>query len=381
MSLNNAVPVMSPVPAGPALVLIVGDSAAAHQIAPGLQSAGVATVSAASGRDALERVTDLAPDLVVVGKDETHEPAVGDVIRQLRARPGKRPRLVVIGHPGLDGNDPAVSGDGQTQAGEDYFPADVGVAELVDHIRAKLNQPSGPAVASRPAVPQQRLDEEIERELQRAELAKRPGMLAAVTVAELGRLHQRLGAQAEQAVAVAFDELFAQDAQVLEQHSAHSGGGFWLLMPKTDLAPARARLERLARRVASTVLDVGGEQVRMTPVIGFTPFSRAASGRELRDQANLALEEARLHLDLIPVGFSIGQTNIGADPPLAAVAPESTTKEITMPGQRVVNLLVRGLLRTPGPAAIVGGRLAILYVVGRKSGRRYSVPVAMAARA
>jgi deazaflavin-dependent oxidoreductase (nitroreductase family) len=47
-----------------------------------------------------------------------------------------------------------------------------------------------------------------------------------------------------------------------------------------------------------------------------------------------------------------------------------------MPGQRVVNLLVRGLLHTPGLAAIVGGRLVILYVVGRKSGRRYRIPVA-----
>jgi deazaflavin-dependent oxidoreductase (nitroreductase family) len=50
-----------------------------------------------------------------------------------------------------------------------------------------------------------------------------------------------------------------------------------------------------------------------------------------------------------------------------------------MPGQRVVNLLVRAMLRIPGPAAIVGGRLVILYVVGRKSGRRYSVPVAYTA--
>jgi deazaflavin-dependent oxidoreductase (nitroreductase family) len=51
----------------------------------------------------------------------------------------------------------------------------------------------------------------------------------------------------------------------------------------------------------------------------------------------------------------------------------------TMPGQRVVNLLVRGLLRTPGLAPIVGGRLVTLYVVGRKSGRRYPVPVAYTA--
>jgi hypothetical protein len=47
-----------------------------------------------------------------------------------------------------------------------------------------------------------------------------------------------------------------------------------------------------------------------------------------------------------------------------------------MPGQRAVNLLVRAMLRTPGLAPILGGRLVTLYIVGRKSGRRYCVPVA-----
>jgi len=47
-----------------------------------------------------------------------------------------------------------------------------------------------------------------------------------------------------------------------------------------------------------------------------------------------------------------------------------------MPGQRVVNLIVRGLLRTPGISSLIGGRLLTLYLVGRKSGRRISVPVA-----
>ena len=47
-----------------------------------------------------------------------------------------------------------------------------------------------------------------------------------------------------------------------------------------------------------------------------------------------------------------------------------------MPGQRVVNLIVRGLLRTPGICSLIGGSLLTLYLVGRKSGRRISVPVA-----
>jgi hypothetical protein len=47
-----------------------------------------------------------------------------------------------------------------------------------------------------------------------------------------------------------------------------------------------------------------------------------------------------------------------------------------MPGQRLVNLVVCALLRTPGIGRVVGGRLVTLYVVGRKSQRRYAIPVA-----
>src|SRR6266851_269374 len=167
MSLKSAIPVISAVPAGPALVLIVGDTSVGRQAAASLERAGVATISAASGRDALERVTDLAPDLVVVGKGENHETAAGDVVRQLRARPGKRPPVVVIGRPeGIGGAVDSGSDDVRTAAGEDYLPADVGVAELVDHIRSKLNRLLPPAAAPRrPAVTEQRLGEEIGRGL------------------------------------------------------------------------------------------------------------------------------------------------------------------------------------------------------------------------
>ena len=44
--------------------------------------------------------------------------------------------------------------------------------------------------------------------------------------------------------------------------------------------------------------------------------------------------------------------------------------------QGLVSRLMRGLLRTPLLCRAVGKRLLTLYVVGRKSGRRYSIPVA-----
>ncbi len=47
-----------------------------------------------------------------------------------------------------------------------------------------------------------------------------------------------------------------------------------------------------------------------------------------------------------------------------------------MPLQGLANSVVRTLLRAPliGPA--MGGRLVTLYLVGRKSGKRYEIPVA-----
>lgn len=58
--------------------------------------------------------------------------------------------------------------------------------------------------------------------------------------------------------------------------------------------------------------------------------------------------------------------------PLAAPG----TRAQTMAVQGLANSIVRGLLRTPLASRALGNRLVTLYVVGRKSGRHYTVPVA-----
>lgn len=57
-------------------------------------------------------------------------------------------------------------------------------------------------------------------------------------------------------------------------------------------------------------------------------------------------------------------------------APREEGHVRTLRAQRYVNLLVRGLLRTPVLARIVGRRLVVLHIVGRTSHRRYTIPVA-----
>ena len=155
-----------------------------------------------------------------------------------------------------------------------------------------------PVVATirRQALSRPRLAEETQRELQRAVLAQRPGMLAAVDIAELDELRRRLGSKAEDVLAAQFERLFAADADILEQHSARADSGFFILMPETTVAAGQERLRKLSLRIAGAVIDIAGERVRVTPIIGYATFAGAHSADELREQATMASLTAHQHL-------------------------------------------------------------------------------------
>jgi deazaflavin-dependent oxidoreductase (nitroreductase family) len=59
-------------------------------------------------------------------------------------------------------------------------------------------------------------------------------------------------------------------------------------------------------------------------------------------------------------------------------SPSATTpgRAQTLPLQGIVNRLIRALLRAPLVSGLIGRRLVTLYLVGRRSGRLYAVPVA-----
>jgi hypothetical protein len=54
----------------------------------------------------------------------------------------------------------------------------------------------------------------------------------------------------------------------------------------------------------------------------------------------------------------------------------SSTSAQTLRFQGLANLVVRGLLRTPLLCRVAGRRLITLYLVGRKTGNKYTIPVA-----
>jgi len=69
------------------------------------------------------------------------------------------------------------------------------------------------------------------------------------------------------------------------------------------------------------------------------------------------------------------QPDVGSAVP-ASPQGNSGGRAQTLALQGVVNRIVRGLLRVPLLSRGVGKRLITLYLVGRKSGKRYTVPVA-----
>lgn len=58
--------------------------------------------------------------------------------------------------------------------------------------------------------------------------------------------------------------------------------------------------------------------------------------------------------------------------------PAPSARAQTLALQGLANRVVRGLLLMPLLSRVVGKRLIIIYVVGRKSGRHYAIPVAYA---
>ena len=69
--------------------------------------------------------------------------------------------------------------------------------------------------------------------------------------------------------------------------------------------------------------------------------------------------------------------SVTGEPLQQAPSPRAQTPRAQpLRGQRLVNRIVLGVLRTPLLSQAAGSRLITLYVVGRKSGRRYAIPVA-----
>jgi CheY-like chemotaxis protein/cellulose synthase/poly-beta-1,6-N-acetylglucosamine synthase-like glycosyltransferase len=289
----------------PGTILLVDDEEHIQKLVSlGLRRAGYHVTIAANGREALARLAEATPDLVV---SDVMMPDLDGfaLLAHLRADPVLR-LLPVIMLTARGSTDDVEAGLGL--GADDYLAKPFEMRELLARVRAKIERPPVPSellahdrqtglLAQRP------FEAEVERELARAKRGGAPGCLAYISLSELPGVRERLGPRAEAEIARQMAAPLTE-ASALDVAGRDAAGRFALLMPECAPDAARRRLAQLSRRIASHAFSAAGTRVRLTPIIGFAPYPAGVEARTLHERALAALEYADAHLDLQPVCFA-----------------------------------------------------------------------------
>ncbi|MGP3966580.1 glycosyltransferase [Streptomyces sp. 6N223] len=274
-----------------------------------LLAAGHEVVHAAPG-EVTARVAHAQPDAVVLLDDAGG--TIADrlaVIREVRAAPDGQvlPLLAITPDPR-----PADVAD-MLRAGADDCLADASdPLELSARIEARLRRLPVP-VERLPLDPRTGLysgahfTDELKRELRRPGRPRPKGVMAMIAIAELSALESRLGHRVRREVAERVAGVVRRlcDDAASERLGWDGGDGHLLmLLPGIDEEEAERRLAAFAHAVAGTRFTVAGENVRLTPAIGWTPLAACADAGQAVERARDAVTESLRHGDLRPVRYA-----------------------------------------------------------------------------
>jgi cellulose synthase/poly-beta-1,6-N-acetylglucosamine synthase-like glycosyltransferase/DNA-binding response OmpR family regulator len=275
------------------------DAAMLERLRDAVLWAGCTALCCTTPEEALERLEEVSPNLLVLDApwDDEGEPL--SVLQALRrAVDGDGVPALVL----TEGSDLRLAA---LMAGaDDVVDRDVATDDLRARLQARLMRPS----ASRRRVPTDPVTgtltteaslEQLRHEAERAARTRRPGVLALLSFHELPALHAELGARAR-------DELLAQAVRIVKADGrlldgvGTARGQLALLMPETDAAGAQVRLERLMRELHAHEFGVGGGAVQLTPVMGYAVSEPGLEAVAIEERAWVALRHAAEQLDLHP---------------------------------------------------------------------------------
>ncbi|HUZ88059.1 MAG TPA: response regulator [Candidatus Baltobacterales bacterium] len=346
-------PVVSPLNAS---ILVVDDEEAIRKVVGrALTAAGCTIVYAADGEEALSRLGEALPDLVV---SDVSMPRMDgfELVKRIRSQPSTK-ALPVILLTGRGDTEDLVAGMGL--GADDYLVKPFVLRELVARVRAKIERPPVPAsnlMFDRPTgmLSEARFAEELEREVSRAKKTNRRGVIAYIGLHELARLRMRFSSRVQDQIELQVAALMTTGAAPLDIIAHDEHDLFLLLMPETTEPDARGRLTGVMEAIASREFSAAGEVFQLTPVAGFVEFGVDSDARELGERCSIAMEHAELQLDLRPVLYL---------PTMRPLHPRMRTPIrtgvlhvlVTIPGQ----ILITQLLAIGLPLAVYLGLDAI----------------------
>lgn len=285
------------------VLLVDDDPTSVPEAQRALETDGYTVVVCAPGEQAHAALSRVRPDVVVAAVGSSDRDGDGfDLLRRLRSvRRGKTVPVILL----TSGSDEDVL-TGFRIGADDCVRRPVSGEELVARVRSKTARPPIPVnLVSRDLrtglLAEGTLVEEAQRELERGRRAQRPGALGVVQLQEMARLQDRFGPAAVTSVANQVAELLRADPMPLERLGLDRSGRLLVLLPETSPVDVENRLGRLTRQVAATRFAIDEDTVRVTPVSGWLPFTKADNGAQLLERAVTAAAAAANHLDLIPV--------------------------------------------------------------------------------
>ena len=191
---------------------------------------------------------------------------------------------------------------------DDYVAKPVDPRELVMRVKAKIE---------RPPVPVETLDTDrksgllsqagfmtaVEVEMERARRGNYHCCVAVIDIYEHARLLTYFGHRAEAGIANTFGRMLLDWARPLDIAARLDDGSFAVFMPECTPDTAGDRLEALTRQVVHARLQVGKEDISITPISGYSEADTDLPFRTSMDQARIAATAAESHLDLRPMPF------------------------------------------------------------------------------
>ena len=332
-----------------ASILVVDDEAMLRTVVGrALTAAGCTVTYAADGEEALAKLAEARPDLVV--SDVTMPRVDGfELLRRVRSQAATK-ALPVILLTGRGDTEDIVAGMGL--GADDYLVKPFALRELLARVRAKIERPPVPASSlvsdNEPGVlSEAQFAVELGLEVTRAQKTNRRGVIALIGLHELQPLRMRFSSRVEHEIERQTAALIMRGAEPLDVLGRDAQGRFTLLLPETVVADARRRLTEVMETIGANEFRAGAEVFQLTPVVGFVEFGVESDARELGERCAIAVEHAELQLDLRPVLFMPTMRPL-ARPARPAPGPGLVRLLVSVPAQ----ILITQLLAIAIPLAV-----------------------------
>ncbi len=331
-----------------ATILVIDDDDSIRKvIVAALQNEGYDVISAENGREALDRIAEATPDLII---SDVMMPDMDGMtlLSQLRSEQSTRgiPLILVTAR----GSTSSVIA-GLNLGADDYLVKPFVMSELLARVRSKIERPPVPSdLLMRDRLTglltERIFRDEAEREVTRTRRGGANGCLAYLSLAEWTSVRQRLGPRAESEIAKQLANLLTVEQRPLDLIGLGGApGSFGLLLPETTPETAQRHLDTLSQNIARHTFIAGGEHLRLTSAFGFTTFAAGSSLEELRDHALTALDIAVAHRDLHsrqygPEMGSLAARKKTAVRPGAKTRWEQLRARLNLPWQITLTLIV-----------------------------------------